>query len=590
MAVHYPAYERMSTFTESFAAGYACLSAWADLLDRINVFPVADGDTGTNLRISLAPFRDFDKDSKATRDLLARCATGNSGNIAAAFFREFCQAENFRDLAAKAASGREKAWQAIARPCAGTMLTVFDSLVLFLVSHVDEEALYLQLGIELQKAVHETEQLLPDLQKAGVVDSGALAMYIFFDGFFRHLTRQKDSSCCNSNSSSIFDIFAGKLAINSSFHPAITDCYCVDVVMRVDDRQASVKDSIAGLGESVVVVEDDSILKVHIHSPDPEQLRGRLGSFGEIVHWSAEEIDQESAKQPSALAQQSILHIVTDGAGSITREMAHNHGITLLDSYIITGDSSRPESLCHPEQVYSLMRQGQKITTAQASTFERHQHYLSICQQFGRCLYLAVGSAFTGNYAAALAWKKDNDPGDLMAIVDTGAASGRLALIALLTARQAKKAGSPEAVMVFAEKIIADCTEYVFIDELKYLVAGGRVSRAGGFFGDLLSMKPVISPTSAGVRKLGVVHSRKGQLAFAMEKLGERFDALAEPVIMLQYSDNKKWVTATVEHKVRALLPAAEILLSPLSLTSGVHMGPGTWAIAFATPSTLTGN
>ena len=57
--------------------------------------------------------------------------------------------------------------------------------------------------------------------------------------------------------------------------------------------------------------------------------------------------------------------------------------------------------------------------------------------------------------------------------------------------------------------------------------------------------------------------------------------ASAAPMIMLQYSDNKQWVTDTVAKKVRALLPQAEMLLTPLSLTSGVHMGPGTWSMAF---------
>ncbi len=142
---------------------------------------------------------------------------------------------------------------------------------------------------------------------------------------------------------------------------------------------------------------------------------------------------------------------------------------------------------------------------------------------------------------------------------------------------------SVEEVIAFARRAIAECAEYVFIDELKYLVAGGRVSRTKGFFGDLLSMKPVISPAAEGVRKVGVVHSSKGQLAFALERLGERFGDLSAPVILLQYSDNEQWVNGTAQSQVRQLLPESEILLTPLSLTSGVHMGPGTWSIAFIT-------
>jgi len=564
----------MNDFHDSFAAGYACLSAWADLLDRINVFPVADGDTGTNLRISLAPLRDLDGNGTTVRNLLARCATGNSGNIAAAFFREFCQAENFPHLAEKAASGRRKAWQSIADPSAGTMLTVFDGLTYVLTSQVWSESIYMALSLELQKAVLSTSQILPELKDAGVVDSGALAMYVFFDGFFSCAMRQTDKE------SSILDLFAGKLIVSSSFRPKTTDCYCVDAVIQMDDKDTVAKSSIAGLGKSVVVVENESSLKVHLHTPDPGQLRGRLDSFGDVIQWSAEEIDPGTVKLYSKAAEKSVLHIVTDAAGSIPVEMARHHGITLLDSYIIAGVNSRPESLYDPEQVYPLMRKGDKITTAQASTFERHQHYRSICQQFGPSLYLSVGSVFTGNYDTATAWKKENDQADLFTVMDTGAASGRLAIIALLTARHAKSVDSREEVLDFARKIIADCTEFVFIDELKYLVAGGRVSKAGGFFGDLLSMKPVISPTCDGVRKVGVVHSRKAQLVFAMKKLSERADESGVSTIMLQYSDNKEWVSDSVRRQVRARLPKAEILLVPLSLTSGVHMGPGTWSIA----------
>ncbi|MEE4243191.1 MAG: DegV family protein, partial [Desulfopila sp.] len=283
-------------------------------------------------------------------------------------------------------------------------------------------------------------------------------------------------------------------------------------------------------------------------------------------------------------SENTPLHIVTDAAGSLTRETAWRYGITLLDSYIIAGDQSRPESLYSSAEIYPLMRQGIKITTAQASTFERQQHYHNICRQFGPSLYLAVGSAFTGNYDAALSWKKEHDPEDIFQVIDTGAASGRLALIALQTARFAAKAGSAKAVLKYAAEMIECCEEFVFIHELKYLVAGGRVSRTGGFFGDLLSMKPIISPTRSGVKKVGIVRSTEGQLRFAVEKAAQRYQSAAPSVIMLQYSDNHSWVEEKVEPQIRKILPQAEILLAPLSLTSGVHMGPGAWSMALAFP------
>ena len=575
----------MNDILHSFAIGYDCLSASADLLDRINVFPVADGDTGTNLRISLAPFRSPGQDSGTMRLLLARCATGNSGNIAAAFFREFCRAQSMADLPEAAALGKKKAWQAIARPCAGTMLTVFDSLVSTLASHETLSTVYSPLSLELQKAVGETTRRLPILSEAGVVDSGALAMYVFFDGFFRNLTQPRNSAV------SIFDLFAGKLAISHTFQPETSSSYCVDAVIQLPEGQAAAPgepderakmiDDLAGLGESVVVVENDSSLKIHIHTPDPDRLRGQLDLFGNVVRWSDEAMNR-TVRPLSAAAAKSPLHIVTDAAGSITREMARLSGLTLLDSYIIAGDESRPESLCNSEDIYRMMREGGKVTTAQASTFERYQHYQNISRQFGPSLYLCVGAAFTGNYDTALSWKMEHDIDDRFTVLDSGAASGKLALIALLTGRYAENADGGADIIAFAEKVIEECEEYVFIHELKYLVAGGRVSKAGGFFGDLLHMKPVITPTRNGVQKVGVVHSTRQQLAFALEKLKKQYDPSATPTVMLQYSDNQDWVAEVARQQVRSLLPEAEILLTPLSLTSGIHMGPGTWSMAFA--------
>ncbi|MDO8946987.1 MAG: DegV family protein [Desulfocapsaceae bacterium] len=292
-------------------------------------------------------------------------------------------------------------------------------------------------------------------------------------------------------------------------------------------------------------------------------------------------MDQNDPTRFTGPEKRQIVHIMTDGAGSLSREMARRHGITLLDSYILAQEQSRPESLHSPAEIYALMRQGVKVTTAQASTFERHQHYQSVCQQFGQTLYLCVGSAFTGNVDIARRWKEGNDPTNLLEIVDTGSASGRLGLIALLAARYAEHATCAEDVIAFVYKTMTDCEEYVFIDQLRYLVAGGRVAWAKGFFADLLHMKPVISPVGNEVRKVGVVSSRKGQLALALEKLRKGAPGVA-PVIMLQYSDNEKWVTETVEPEVRQVAPMADILLAPLSLTSGVHMGPGTWAMAWA--------
>jgi hypothetical protein len=119
------------------------------------------------------------------------------------------------------------------------------------------------------------------------------------------------------------------------------------------------------------------------------------------------------------------------------------------------------------------------------------------------------------------------------------------------------------------------------LDKLKYLAAGGRLAKSSAFFGDVFHVKPIISPTAEGARKVAAVKNRTGQLKFAVNKLESSLDRESSPFIMLEYSDNRDWVDDTVKKEIETRYPSAEILLQPLSLTSGVHMGPGTWAMAF---------
>ena len=166
-------------------------------------------------------------------------------------------------------------------------------------------------------------------------------------------------------------------------------------------------------------------------------------------------------------------------------------------------------------------------------------------------------------------------------IIDTGAASGRLGTIALATARFMAETNDMKNTFAFVRKAVRTCEEYVFLDKLQYLAEGGRLSKTGAMFGDMLNMKPVISPLPEGAKKVGTVRNQEDQVKFALTKLDASLKDDANAIIMLEYSDNKNWVNGTVKKELEGLFPDAEIIVQPLSLTSGAHMGPGTWGIAF---------
>jgi fatty acid-binding protein DegV len=133
----------------------------------------------------------------------------------------------------------------------------------------------------------------------------------------------------------------------------------------------------------------------------------------------------------------------------------------------------------------------------------------------------------------------------------------------------------------FAGRAAAACEEYIFLDTLSYLAASGRMSKTGAVFGDMLSLKPVVSPLPEGAKKVGMVRNRKDQIAFALKKLDTCADSGDHPLVMLEYTDNQSWVAGEIAPLVQNRLPDAKIIIHPLSLTTGVHTGPGTWGIAF---------
>jgi uncharacterized protein len=564
-------------FAEALTAGLERLTAWADLLDEINVFPVADGDTGRNLVISLAPLRRIALGREKTVRELLMAARGNSGNIAARFFSGLLAADSVETLAGAVREGRDRAWQAVADPKPGTILTLFDVLADALEEGpATYDAPWREDVLKcLEKAVLSTTETTPRLKAAGVVDAGALGAFIFLEGFLDALT-----GGCGAFRP-VTETFGGRLRLSPVFREKGETGCCIDTVLEIGGNDADAARRLSAVGQSVVVHREGDILKVHLHAPDGEKAREALAAFGEVLRWAADDLDAQVRAFQRPKIEQAI-HIVTDAAGSVNRQSAAELGMTLLESYITLGERALPETHLDPAELYAAMSRREKVSTSQASLFERHQCYRSVLDRHPRVLYLCVGSVFTGNYAVATQWKRENDPEDRFTLVDTGAASGRLGLLAIAAARFARVTRDADAVVRYARDGAARCQEVIFLDQLRYLAAGGRLSRTGALAGDMLRMKPVISPLADGARRVGLVRDRTGQLCFALDRLEGALKGDGEgALILLEHTDNAPWVAETVQPVIARRFPGAEILLMPMSLTSGAHMGPGTWAVAF---------
>ncbi len=295
-------------------------------IDDLNVFPVPDGDTGTNMSMTLAnSVRELEKLSGATAGKVAsvnasallRGARGNSGVITSLLFRgfakgigesEFATAEN---ITAAFELGVKAAYKAVMKPTEGTILTVSRVASEYARAALEDgkdELGVFEAAIEgAKKALSETPELLPALKKAGVVDAGGKGfvtilegmLSVFKDGVMVQSAAVEESSTEEPSSRNA----AGE------YETEITFTYCTEFIVNrnreIDKQPAELRAYLETIGDCVVVVDDDEIIKVHVHTDHPGNAIENALTFGQLVHLKIENMrDQhERAKHDAENAQ-----------------------------------------------------------------------------------------------------------------------------------------------------------------------------------------------------------------------------------------------------------------------------------------------
>jgi DegV family protein with EDD domain len=570
---------------KAVAAGYERIVAWADILDRINVYPVPDGDTGRNLVITLGACRNINGDLNSLISEISLSARGNSGNIAAGFLAGFLTCNELSSLPASAEAGRDLAYRAVPNPQQGTMISLFDALSTSLKRTPPEGT-----GIwvdsvthDMEETVRNTREQLPELKEAGVVDAGALGMLVFLDPLLNTLAGRP------VRPSLFIDDLKDSFNVSATWQNGEYQGYCFDVLLKVGQEEQEVIKHVMDVGESVVAMPNGERLKVHLHASDRERVRQDLTAIGAILSWAEDDLAEQTIRFSESRKNQAI-HIMTDAAGSITRDLAQKLQITLLNSYIAVGNRFSPETYMDPSQLFTAMKAGAKVSTSQPSMLERHECYHNVMKFYDRVLYLCVGSFYTGNYDVAIRWKAENDPENRMTVIDTGLASGKLGLIAWAAGELSLTVSDPSEVIAFARGAIERVQEYIFLDTLQFLAAGGRMSKTGAFFGDVFHIKPIVSPYPDGARKIGVAKSTKDQVEFAFRRLEKNILKDQKTTLLLEYTDNREWLEKEIKPEIERRFPLVKVISQSLSLTTAAHVGPGSWGIAFLAEDSQKGN
>ena len=316
-----------NTLRDAIISAANNLSNYRKQVDDLNIFPVPDGDTGTNMSMTIAnSVRELEKLEGATAGKVAsvnasallRGARGNSGVITSLLFRgfakgigddEFVTAEN---IAKAFEQGVEAAYKAVMKPTEGTILTVAR------VASEKATAAYNNGGDELtvfaaaiegaNEALAQTPELLPVLKKAGVVDAGGKGFVLILDGMMSVFKDGVMIASKNATAQIPEDEDESRNAAGE-FETEITFTYCTEFIVNRDreikKEPSELRAYLETIGDCVVVVDDDEIIKVHVHTDHPGNAIENALTFGSLVHLKIENMrDQhERAKHDAQNAQ-----------------------------------------------------------------------------------------------------------------------------------------------------------------------------------------------------------------------------------------------------------------------------------------------
>ncbi|MDD4802674.1 MAG: DAK2 domain-containing protein [Syntrophomonas sp.] len=347
-------------FIRSVKAGCIRLEQNREQVDLLNVFPVPDGDTGTNMSLTLqAAVQEGEKHCQEPLGKVARAismgslmgARGNSGVIMSQIFRGIAKSfeekkdANAMELAQALRAGSETAYLAVMKPVEGTILTVIREIAGACEKQASQDPDILKAlmtGIKVGNIIlKKTPTMLPILKEAGVVDAGGQGLLFFLEGLVDGLASGNDIP---------LDVYKEKTnAIRSMEQPPIELIYnyCTEVLIKGKNLNAgSIKDHLKPLGDSMLVVGEEDLLKVHIHSNHPGKVLETCLQFGSLNDIKINNMLEESHEhrnnwEEKRALQSNRIGLVAVGVGEGVLNILKNLGV---DEVVEGGQTMNPST------------------------------------------------------------------------------------------------------------------------------------------------------------------------------------------------------------------------------------------------------
>ncbi len=578
-------------------------------LNRINVFPVPDGDTGTNLSLTLGSISDRlrwnreESVSAVAREVAEAGvlgARGNCGMILSHFLLGFSNSVDGRrrlgaaDFARALRDAVEHVYRALEKPVEGTIVTVMRETAEAAEAHETRDfAELLEVLLErAQEALERTPELLPALRAAGVVDAGAKGFVHLLEGVVGYIhgepfvTLDAWAAFMPEPAAAQATAAAGRVELGADSERYR---FCTEVLVRggaLPDERA-LRERLHGRGDSLLVIRTGDLLKVHIHTDDPEALVSELGSHGRLVAHKAEDMRAQheairrSAGAHARLARRAVA-VLADSGCNLPDEVIRAHGIHVVPLSLIFEDRVYRDRVdMSAEDFARRLVAGEHGTTSQPAPAAFLEAYREAALDGESVVGVLLGSALSGTYASAEAAARGFEAAPVR-LVDSRAVSLSQGLLTLLAAELAEAGRDAEAIAAELDRVRGRSGFVFTVDVFDNLLRSGRVGRGRVWLAGLLDIKPILGLDADGkVVPIARARGRATVLPRLLAVLEERIPRNPRRLRFGIVHVARESIVAEIAAALRERWGEREIISAPASPVIATHAGPGAFGVAY---------
>ena len=571
------------------------VDAGRDELNRINVFPVPDGDTGTNFAMTLravathvralAPDAQLPQVTAAIAESSVLAARGNSGMLLSQFllgFRERLdglEAASASEVAAAIAAGADRLYQALDQPVEGTILTVAREAAAagerIARETANVEELMRRLLDHAEVTLARTPELLAVLRDAGVVDAGAKAFVLVLEGVVRLIEGDPIVSGAAVPDYDVPDAAAlAEVAVDQDFQ------FCTQVLVRGDalPPATEVRTALRRLGGSVVVLTTGQLLKVHVHTDTPDEVFGLAAGWGAIESTQADDMREQHRRLHETTERVAI---VVDSSCDLPDAVVDRYGMVIVPVQVIAGDNVWLDRVeIRTDEVYERMRAGEVFTTSQPTPGAFVQGFQDAVARADEVVAVLLSRALSGTFASGQAAARAH--GGAIRLVDSRSASLGLGLLALRGAELAREGRGADQIAAELDRIRDRSGGFFTVDTFENLLRSGRVGRGRAWLGQLLDVKPILEIDREGkVVPLDRVRGREALIPRVLKHLEGRLTPRPRRLRLGVVHADAPEVAERLRTSLEARFAPRDLLVTTVTAALGVHTGPGAWGIFY---------